>query len=310
MNKVWFDQYRPSTVDGYVFKDDNLRQQITKWKAEQNIPHLLFSGPAGTGKTTLAKIIFNELDADRADILEINASADNGVDYIRDTTTNFVSTMSFSGGMRYVLLDEADYLSPNAQAALRGVMERFINSSRFILTCNYPNKIIPALHSRVQNISIHKLEKPEFAGRMAEILIQEEVKFDPETLQNYIDAYYPDMRKCINELQSNSSSGELITSEDGGGTQDYMIEMVALFRNKQFQEARKLICSQAAPEEYESIFRFLYENVEFWGDDDPVKTGQAIVTIRNGLVNHTLVADPEINLSATLCDLEMVQQGA
>jgi replication factor C small subunit len=309
MNKVWFDKYRPVTTEGYVFKNDNLKSQIATWVKEQNIPHLLFSGPAGTGKTTLAKVIFNELDADKADILEINASSDNGVDYIRDTTTNFVSTMSFSGGMRYVLLDEADYLSPNAQAALRGVMERFINTSRFILTCNYPSKIIPALHSRVQSISIDTLEKPEFAGKMAEILMSEDVKFDADSLQTYIDAYYPDMRKCINEMQSNSSSGELVMPDTSTSSKDYMLEMVALFRNKQFEQARKLVCKQAAPEEYEQIFRFLYENVEFWGEQDPVKTGQAIVTIRNGLVNHTLVADPEINLAACLCDLELVQQG-
>lgn len=306
MKRVWFDKYRPKTLDGYVFKNDDLRNQITSWIKEQSIPHLLFSGPAGTGKTTLAKIIINELGIESADVLEINASSDTGVDTMRDRITNFVSTMSFAGEMRYVLLDEADYLSRNAQGALRGVMEKYINTSRFILTCNYPHKIIPAIHSRVQGINIDTLEKTEFAARMAEILITEGIKFDIDILQLFIDAFYPDMRKCTNEIQLNSSTGELIKPAATTSSSDYMLEMVALFRAKEYDSARKLICKQASPEEYDSIFRFLYDNVEFWSNGDRLKEKRAIIAIRDGMCKHPMSGDPEINLSATLCDLETI----
>ena len=153
MKQLWTETYRPNTVDDYVFRDEAQREQVRAWIAAGSIPHLLFSGAPGVGKTTLAKILINQLGIDDYDVLEINASRENSVDTIRDKITGFVQTMPF-GAFKVVLLDEADYISPNGQAALRGVMEMYHETARFILTCNYPNKVIPALHSRCQGFHI------------------------------------------------------------------------------------------------------------------------------------------------------------
>lgn len=301
MKELWVEKYRPSTIDGYVFRDNHQKSQILQWIKEETIPHLLFSGNAGIGKTTLAKILFNELHVNDLDVLEINASRTNGVDEVRDKIVNFVQMIPF-GPFKIVLLDEADYLSPNAQAALRGVMEEYHTTARFILTCNYPNRIIPALHSRCQGFHIERVDITEFTARVATILMTEEVNFDLDTLDTFVKATYPDLRKCINMVQMNSLSGDLHTPEKSdAGTADYRIEMVELFKKGKINEARKLICGQARPEEMEEIYRWLYDNIEIFGDEEV--QNKAILIIKQGLVDHTLVIDPEINLAATLIRL-------
>jgi DNA polymerase III delta prime subunit len=301
MKELWVEKYRPKTIDGYVFRDDHQRQQVKQWIKEGTIPHLLFSGSAGIGKTTLAKILFNELKVNDLDILEINASRTNSVDDVRDKIVNFVQMIPF-GDFKVVLLDEADYLSQNAQAALRGVMEEYHTTARFILTCNYPNRIIPALHSRCQGFHIAKVDQTEFTARVAEILINEEVNFDIDTLDTFVKATYPDLRKCINNVQMNSMDGSLHTPDKGdGATADYKIEMVELFKAGKIQEARKLVCTQARPEEIEDIYRWLYDNVSIFGDS--AKQDKAVLHIKQGLVDHGLVVDTEINLAATLIRL-------
>ena len=302
MKQLWTEKYRPSTVDGYVFRDDVQRKQVQSWIDDGTIPHLLFSGSAGVGKTTLAKILINSLGVNKFDTLEINASRENSVDTIRDKITNFVGTMSF-GEFKVVLLDEADYISPNGQAALRGVMETYASNARFILTCNYPNKIIPALHSRCQGFHIEKVDKTDFTARIAQVLIDENVDFDLDVLDSYVKATYPDLRKCLNMCQMNSSSGTLVApSGDEGGTQDYKLIAVNLFKQGKIKEARKLLCTSVRPDAMEEVYRWLYDNLDLFGETDDQRD-QAILAIRNGLVNHSFVADPEINLSATLVEL-------
>ncbi len=301
MKELWVEKYRPKTLEGYVFRDDHQREQVKTWVKQGSIPHLLFSGNAGIGKTTLAKILFNELDINDLDILEINASRTNSVEDVRDKIVNFVQMIPF-GDFKVVLLDEADYLSPNAQAALRGVMEEYHTTARFILTCNYPNRIIPALHSRCQGFHIERVDVNEFTARVATILVEENVEFSLDVLDTFVKATYPDLRKCINMVQMNSLKGSLHMPEKGdAGEADYKLEMVELFKKGKISEARKLVCGQARPEEMEEIFRWLYDNVAIFGDESVQE--KAILIIKQGLVDHTLVSDPEINLAATLIRL-------
>ena len=305
MRELWTEKYRPTSINDYVFRDQAQQNQVATWIKEKAIPHLLFSGAPGVGKTTLAKILIIELGIDEYDILEINASRENSVDTIRDKISGFVQTMPF-GDFKIVLLDEADYISPQGQAALRGIMETYHASARFILTCNYPNRVIPALHSRCQGFHIEKLDHTEFTARMAKVMITEEVEFEIDTLDTYVKATYPDLRKCLNLCQMNSTDGKLMPPHgDEGASQEYRLAVVDLFKAGKIREARNLLCKHVRPEEMEDIFRWMYDNLDLFGTTE-VQHDEAIVIIRNGLVNNSFVADAEINLSATLCELTLL----
>ena len=301
MKELWVEKYRPKSVDGYVFRDAHQRKQVETWIKDKSIPHLLLSGSAGIGKTTLAKILIHELGIEDYDVLEINASRTNSVDDVRDKITNFVQMIPF-GPFKVVLLDEADYLSPNAQAALRGVMEEYHATSRFVLTCNYPNRIIPALHSRCQGFHVEKTDQTEFTARAATILVEEGVDFDLDTLDAYVKVTYPDLRKCIQLLQQNAQEGQLVPPNKGdAGAADWKFDMAELFKAGKILEARKLLCGKLRAEEMEEVFVWLYNNLEIFGSEE--NQFKAILIIKQGLVDHTLIVDPEINLSATLVRL-------
>jgi replication factor C small subunit len=303
MKELWPEKYRPSDIDSYVFTDPTQREQISHWIQERSIPHLLLSGPAGTGKTTLAKVLVSSLGIDGFDFLHVNASRDNGVDFLKNKIEGFVSTMPF-GHLKVVLLDEADYLSHNAQALLRGLMETYAAQARFILTCNLLHKIIPPLKSRCTHFLIDKTDITEFTARAARVLMAENVEFDLDTLDTYVRATYPDLRSCLKLLQVNSLTGQLAaaTRTADGGSMDYRARVVDLFKKGRVREARVLLCKEAAPEDMEEIFRWMYENLDLWSTDEE-KQDQAITIIRQGLVNHSIVADAEINLAATMVEL-------
>ena len=305
MKELWTEKYRPKTVEGYVFTDVGTKEQIEDWIREGSVPHLLLHGPAGTGKTTLAKILVNQLGIDDFDFLQVNASRDNGVDFLKTKIEGFVSTMPF-GDLKVVLLDEADYLSPPAQGILRGLMETYQSQARFILTCNLAHKIINPLKSRCCELKIDKTDKIEFTARVATVLVTEDVKFDLDTLDSYVRATYPDLRKCLNLLQSNSNTGTLLSpKESDGGTADYKLAMVEMLKMGQIRQARQLLVSQARPEEMEEVFRWMYDNLTLWSAT-PEGQDDAILIIRKGLVNHTSCADAEINLSATMVELSQL----
>ena len=301
MKELWEEKYRPKTVDGYVFRDDHQRNQINTWIKDKSIPHLLLSGNAGIGKSTLAKVLINELGIEEYDVLEINASRTNSVEDVRDKITNFVQMIPF-GPFKVVLLDEADYLSPNAQAALRGVMEEYHATARFILTCNYPNRIIPALHSRCQGFHVERTDITEFTARVATILVEESVDFDLDTLDLYVKVAYPDLRKCINLVQQNVNQSKLAApNKADGGEADWKFDMVELFKAGKISDARKLLCGKLRAEEMEEVYRWLYDNITIFGEE--AKQDAAILILKQGIVDHTLVVDVEINLAAVLIKL-------
>lgn len=305
---MWVEKWRPKTLDGYVFKDENLKFQIESWIKEGSIPNILMSGGAGMGKTTLAKILLNELDVQSTDVLFANGSKEGRKIEWVDKLISFCQTMSF-GEFKVVVIDEADYTNLHSvQPALRNVMEEYVSGVRFILTCNYPNKLMPAIHSRCQHIHFEKLDVTEFTAKMAEILIAENVEFTLDVLDSYVKTYYPDLRKCINTAQLNSKSGTLSIIGNKNSSTDYRLEMTNLFKEGKIQEARTLLCSQAQPEEIDDIFRWLYTNIELFGDTQE-QQDDAVLVIKQGLVDHAIVADPEINLSAVLIQLSRIKAG-
>lgn len=303
--QLWVEKYRPNSISDYVFTDDRLKQQVEGWVQDGIIPHLLLSGDPGTGKTTLAKVLIHELGVEEYDVMEINASRENGVAIVKEKINGFAQTMPF-GKFKVILLDEADYTSTEFQAALRNDMEAYADTVRFILTCNYEHKIIPALReSRCHKVHISRPDRTEFTARAATVLVTEGVEFDLDTLDSYVRVAYPDLRKCLNQLQVNSSTGKLLPPQAQGSSEhELLVEATSLFKAGKVLEGRQQLMQYIAlyPTRVEDTYKWMYDNIDLWGKSQEKKDA-SIIIIRNGLAQLPLVGIPEISMAATLVEL-------
>lgn len=308
LENLWVEKYSPKTIEEYVFLNDELEQKVKEWLSIKDgipIPNVIFNGSPGIGKTSLAKLLCKELNVHQRDIMMINASDENNVETVRNKIKTFCSTYPI-GDYKVIILDEFDGFTPSAQNILRGEIENNYDTCRFILTCNYPNKISPAIKSRIQKFDFYKMDKDQYYSRCADILLKEKVEFEIQDFKDIVDSCYPDLRLGINVLQKKTIGGKLYQYEKEDNSLDYVTEIISLFKNKEISKARKLIIEQARPEEYVEIYRFMYDNLDMFGDEGMQEN--ALLIIAEGLKDHYFVADTEINLSATLIKLSKLYE--
>jgi len=304
IKKLWFEKHRPSNLEEYVFQNNNQKEQIQKIVASGELPHLLLSGTAGSGKTTLAEILINEMGIDDADVLRINASDKTGIDYIRDTILNFAGTYPI-GKYKVVKLEEFDYMSLAAQGMLRAVLEENADTCRFVCTCNYENKIIPAIKSRMQHMRFKAPARDDVLLRMFEILSLEGVSFEPEIVDKYVDQAYPDMRKIINNMELNTIDSHLnnpVHDSEGG---DYQFKLLDLIVEGNLRELRKTVTEQCTSDQISEVYEFLYRNIGKHPTYSINKNAyeQALCILLDGVYKHALVAIPHLNFEATMIKL-------
>lgn len=305
--KLWVEKYRPNTLDGFLFQNKSHEDTFRNYIEEKSIPHLLLKGHRGTGKTTLAFILKNELEIPDVDFKIINASDDNSVDVVRNSVKGFAQTMPM-GDFKIVFLDEADYLTHNAQAALRGMIEEFSDTVRFILTCNKPHKIIPELKSRCQEFMFNEFDKKGMAVHAYGILKKEGVKLhenNVDILTDYIEDSYPDMRKLLMNLEGNVREGILYDAFEASDKDKTLVAMVEQLNKGKWLEVREGIVQNVENDEWEEIYRFFYDNLDqIEGFDGNTKNWmKGILIIAEHLRFHGQVADPEINFSAFMIKL-------
>lgn len=299
-NFLWVEKYRPSTLADCVLPDE-LKDTFQKFIDNKNIPNLLLSGSAGVGKTTVAKAILDELGAD---YIVVNGSLHGNIDTLRTEIMNFATTVSFSEGRKYVILDEADYLNPQStQPALRNFMEEYSKNCGFILTCNFKNRIIDPLHSRCSVIDFvfPKKMAPKLAGtffsRVKDILDKEQVKYDEKVLAEVIQRHFPDWRRVLNELQRYSVNGVIDTGLLANSSQNAFNSLISLLKDRQFTEMRKWV-AQNIDSDPTSIMRQLYDHAS--EKVDPKSIPQLVLLIGEYQYKAAFVADQEINLVAFL----------
>ena len=295
---LWVERYRPIEINNYI-GNDHLKSKIEIYLESGDLPHLLLHGKAGTGKTTLAKLLVKNIDCDH---LYINASDENGVDGIRFKVKNFASTVGFKD-MKVIILDECDYITPNAQAALRNVMETFSKHCRFILTCNFVERIIDPIQSRCQSFQIIPPSKGEVAKHIHEILLSENVISEMDDLKVLIDSGYPDIRRILNSAQRNVVKGKLKLDKTSILQNDYKLKLLKILetQNKKdaFKNIRKLLLDNKITD-FADLFRLLYDEVGGYGKGH---VAECILVISRYMLSDGQVVDKEINAMAMLIEL-------
>ena len=295
---LWVEKYRPNNLDTYI-GNEHLKDKVSVYLESGDLPHLLLYGKAGTGKTTLAKILVNNIDCD---YLYINASDENNVDTVRNKVKNFASTMGFKD-YKIIILDECDYITPNAQAALRNLMETFSKHCRFILTCNFVERIIDPIQSRCQSFQIIPPSKKEVARHIHNILLEENVMSDMKDLKVLIDSGYPDIRRVINAAQRNVVKGKLKLDTTSIIQNDYKLKLLKILKTQDkktaFKDIRQLLLDNKITD-FADLFRLLYDEVDDWGKGH---VAECILVIARYELSDTQVVDKEINAMAMLIEL-------
>ena len=297
-NTLWVEKYRPSKLDTYI-GNDHLKSKVEVYLESGDLPHLLLYGKAGTGKTTLAKLLVKNIECD---YLYINASDENNVDTVRTKVKNFASTIGFKD-MKIIILDECDYITPNAQAALRNLMETFSKHCRFVLTCNYVERIIDPIQSRCQSFQIIPPSKGEVAKHLHSILIKENIIDNIEDIKVLVDTGYPDIRRIINSAQRNVVNGKLKLDTSSIIQNDYKLKLLKILetQNKKnaFKEIRQLLADNKITD-FADLFRLLYDEVDDWGKGH---VAECILIIARYELSDSQVVDKEINVMAMLIEL-------
>ena len=293
---IWTEKYRPVDLKDYV-GNDSLKESMNRYIAEADLGHLMFFGPPGTGKTTLAKLLTKKIDCD---YLYINASSENGIEVIRQKITGFASSAGFRD-LKIIILDECDFLTTNAQAALRNTMETYAAHTRFILTCNYHEKIISPIASRCQVFEVKPLSKRDVAIQLATILLKESVVYSKEDLAFIVNKYHPDLRKMINVAQQSTHSGELKLTKEDLVESDLMSSLVAKLKtstNKKglFNEFRQLI-ADADISSFDDMYKYLFEKVSEYA---PGKESNVCIELADGVYQSSMVFEKQIIFLATL----------
>ncbi len=298
-HSLWVEKYRPNKLEDYV-GNEHLKEKVAGYLETGDVPHLLLYGKAGTGKTTLAKLIVNSVDCD---YIIINASDENNVDTVRNKVKNFASSMGFKP-FKVIIMDEFDYMTANAQAILRNLMETFSKHCRFILTCNYVEKVIEPIQSRCQSFQIVPPTKKDVAIQMSKILKAESIEFDPKNLVPIVDASYPDIRKIINTCQLNSIKGKLKVDVQNLLENDYKMKIIDILksnddkRNKYMKIRQALIDSRAT--DFTDLFTLLYEKVDEYAGDN---TSGVILILGDGVAKSAVAIDKEIPAASTLIQI-------